>query len=142
MPKHVGLFLDHEEALIVCLNSGKESRFKVKSEKESQTRSTGHSRVPKSPYMSGGMVAQNAIQHKIQNQLKKYYEAISEKIEDADQILILGPGTAKTELKQHLEKMTRLRPRIKQVRSLDYMTDNQIAAQIRKYFRVKPNKLA
>jgi hypothetical protein len=53
--------------------------------------------------------------------------------DDADSILILGPGEAKTELEARLGKAA-LGERIVGVETVDKMTDRRIAARVRERF--------
>jgi len=53
---------------------------------------------------------------------------------DAESILIFGPGEAKGELRKRLEK-DNLGGRIVAIETVDKMTDRQIAAKVRQYFR-------
>ena len=52
---------------------------------------------------------------------------------DADAILILGPGEAKGELADRLQKEA-LRGRIVGIETVDKMTDRQVAARVRQRF--------
>jgi hypothetical protein len=52
---------------------------------------------------------------------------------DAESILIFGPGEAKGELKERLER-NYLGGRIVAVEAVDKMTDRQIAAKVRQHF--------
>jgi hypothetical protein len=61
------------------------------------------------------------------------YEAVIACLRDAESILIFGPGEAKGELKERLEK-SKLGGRIAGVETVDKMTDRQIAAKVRQYF--------
>jgi hypothetical protein len=54
-------------------------------------------------------------------------------IRDAESILIFGPGEAKGELEEHLER-NNLGGRIVGIETVDKMTDRQIAAKVRQYF--------
>ena len=55
-------------------------------------------------------------------------------ISDAVSILIFGPGEVKDELKKRFERH-KLGGRIVGVETMDKMTDNQIAAKVRRYFQ-------
>ena len=65
--------------------------------------------------------------------LNIYYDAVIASIRDADSIIIFGPGEAKGELKERLEK-SNLGGRIVGIETVDKMTDRQIAAKVRQYF--------
>jgi hypothetical protein len=65
-----------------------------------------------------------------------YYNAVIACIRDAESILILGPGEAKGELKKRLVR-NKLDGRIVGIETIDRMTDRQIAAKGRRYFKEK-----
>ena len=54
-------------------------------------------------------------------------------IRDAESILIFGPGEAKDELKERLER-NNLSDRVVGIETVDKMTDVQIVAKIRQHF--------
>jgi hypothetical protein len=65
--------------------------------------------------------------------LNVYYDAVIACLDDAESILIFGPGEAKGELKKRL-KGSDLGGRIAGVETVDKMTDRQIAAKVRRHF--------
>jgi hypothetical protein len=67
--------------------------------------------------------------------LNIYYDAVIASIRDAESILIFGPGEAKGELKERLEK-SGLAGIIVGVEAADKMTDHQITARVRQHFQV------
>ena len=62
-------------------------------------------------------------------------------IRNAESILIFGPGEAKTELKNHLERH-KLTGRIAGIETADRMTDRQIAAKVRRFFLKQSSAIA
>jgi hypothetical protein len=70
------------------------------------------------------------------DQLNRYYDEVISYLRDATSILILGPGKAKGELQKQLEAHG-LSDRIAALKTADKMTDAQIAAAVRQYFREK-----
>ena len=66
--------------------------------------------------------------------LNQFYTEVIEAIRDAEAILIFGPGEAKTELRQHLER-ARLGSKVIGVETADKMTDPEIAAKVREHFQ-------
>jgi hypothetical protein len=65
--------------------------------------------------------------------LNSYYQAVIASLRDAESILIFGPGEAKGDLRERLEKCNR-GGLIVSVETVDKMTDRQIAAKVRKGF--------
>ncbi|RJR42837.1 MAG: hypothetical protein C4567_06680 [Deltaproteobacteria bacterium] len=132
MRTKVGLWIDHRKAIIVaCTDKGEEIGLLI-SKVEKQLRRSGDSPL-KGPYESQQVPADDSRQRTFTGHLKIYYDAVIASIRDAESILIFGPGEAKDELKQSLEK-NNLGGRIVGIETVDKMTDRQIAAKVRKYF--------
>ncbi len=73
---------------------------------------------------------------------KEYYESIAKRLADAREILVVGPGTAKTELLKHVHKHEpMLEARIVGVETADHPTPGQIVAHARQYFLAKDRQL-
>jgi hypothetical protein len=138
MGTKVGLWIDHRKALIVAVtDKGEEIRLII-------------SRVEKQPARSGGIRSTTAYEaqrvpaddsrdRKFTGHLNIYYNAVIASIRDAESILILGPGEAKGELKKRLVR-NKLGGRIVGMETIDRMTDRQIAAKVRRYFKEDRDK--
>ncbi len=73
---------------------------------------------------------------------KEYFEAIAKSLADAREILVLGPGTAKTQFFKHVHKREpKLEEKIVGVESSDHPTPGQIVAHARRYFQAKDRML-
>jgi stalled ribosome rescue protein Dom34 len=132
MKKQAGLWIDHRKAVIVVVtDQGEETRLII-SKAEKQLRRTGDSPL-KGPYESQQVPASDSRQKKFAGHLNIYYDAVIACIRDAQSILILGPGEAKSELKKRLER-NNLGECITGIETVDKMTDPQIAAKIRQRF--------
>ena len=132
MRTKVGLWIDHRKAVVVaCTDKGEEIGLII-SKVEKQLRRAGDSPL-KGPYESQQVPADDSRQRTFTGHLKIYYDAVIASIRDAESILIFGPGEAKDELKQSLER-NNLGGRIVGIEIVDKMTDRQIAAKVRKYF--------
>ena len=121
--KHtVGLWIDHSKAVIVFL-AGNDADIKlVTSDIESQRRQSGVA-TP----------ADDILQRDLTGRLNGFYDEVTSCIRGAEEILILGPGEAKGELRKRLEK-NYLGRRIVGVEAADKMTDPQIVAKVREHF--------
>ena len=73
-------------------------------------------------------------QREFTEHLNLYYDEVIGCIHDAESILLLGPGEAKDELRKRLEKRS-LGDRVAAVETADKMTDPQVAAKVRHYFK-------
>ena len=91
------------------------------------------------PYESQLVPADDSRERKFTGHLNIYYNAVIACIRDAESILIFGPGEAKGELKKRLER-NKLGGRIVGIETIDRMTDRQIAAKVRQYFKENRDK--
>jgi len=142
MKKYVGIWLDHREAFVVCLVKAKpfaegsqEMIERIESDTERRVRLSGGSRSRKTPYGPQEISVDSKQEDRIKGQLRIYYHQIIKQISDADHILIFGPGEAKVELKNEIEKIKEFAGKAKKVESADKMTQRQIVAKVRTFFK-------
>ena len=133
MKTTVGLWIDHRKAVIVAVTDEGEEMGLTISKVEKQLRRSGDSPL-KGRYESLQVPADDSRERKLTGQLNIYYDAVIASIRDADSILLFGPGEAKGELQERIEK-SKLRGRIEAVETVDKMTDRQIAARARQFFQ-------
>jgi stalled ribosome rescue protein Dom34 len=123
MTFHAAVWLDHEHAKVFHFNrdSWEESVLKM----------------PKHQLSSRAKIRDTHHRGETHDQ-KEYFEAIAKAVDDAAEILVLGPGTAKLQFIKHVhENDARLEKRIVGVEGADHPTDRQIIEHARKYFVVK-----
>ncbi len=128
----VGLWIDHRKAIIVAVTDKGEEIGLIISKVEKQLRRSGDSPL-RGPYESLQVPASDSRQKALTGHLNIYYDAVIACIRDAESILIFGPGEAKGELRERLERHN-LGGRIVGIEAVDKMTDRQIAAKVRQYF--------
>ena len=125
MNKKVGLWLDHNKAVIVSVaNSGEERRI-ITSKMDHYIRYSNN--VP------GDDSAEDVRDQRYWNHLGEYYDKVIAQIGDAKSIQIFGPGEAKYELKKRLEDEGMLE-NIVSVDDAESLTDRQVAKKVRERF--------
>ena len=129
-----GLWIDRRNAVIVSITDEGETIERVKSNVERKVRLSGGSRTAKTPYGPQQVAVEGKQEDRIKRQLREYYQEIIRRIQDANQILILGPGEAKIEIKKEIQKSRELALRKISVEPADKMTEKQIAAKVRQFF--------
>ncbi|GLH75345.1 hypothetical protein SSBR45G_02530 [Bradyrhizobium sp. SSBR45G] len=73
---------------------------------------------------------------------KHFLEEIASALNDAGEILIIGPAGAKTELAKHLrEKHPAIGKRIVAVEAADHPSDRQIVAYAKQHFKMAPPRV-
>ena len=127
-----GLWIDHRKAIIVAVTEKGDEAALIISRVEKQLRRSGDSPL-RGSYEPRQVPADDSRQRTFTGHLNIFYDAVIASIREAESILIFGPGEAKGELKERLEKHN-LGGRIIGIETADKMTDRQIAAKVRKRF--------
>src|SRR3990172_298188 len=120
MKKEVGLWIDHRETVIVIVTDEGEEIRRITSNMEKHVRFSSGSSEDGS--------AEDVRDRQFATRLNRYYADVIACIRDAESILILGPGEAKSELEKRLES-EKLDGRIVGVETVDKMPDGHIAAK-------------
>ncbi|HEY8040345.1 MAG TPA: hypothetical protein VIF15_11155 [Polyangiaceae bacterium] len=77
-------------------------------------------------------------EHAHKSDEEHYLHDVARALEGAEEILIVGPSTAKLELVKHIHKHDHaLVDKIVGVETVDHPTDGQLVAFVRKYFHAK-----
>ncbi len=132
MSTKVGLWIDHRQAVVVSMTEQGEKIEEIGSGVEKQLQRAGD-RPLEGDYEAVQVPADDSRQRDFTKHLNIYYAAVITAIRDAESILIFGPGEAKGELKEQLEK-NHLGRNIVDIETVDKMTNPQIAAKVREYF--------
>jgi hypothetical protein len=133
MSTKVGLWIDHRKALVVTVTDKDQVVKLIISAVEKQARRSSTSRHS-GRFESQMVKADDSRQRALTGHLGIYYDAVIASIRSSDSILIFGPGEAKGELQKRLRKLD-LGGRVVGVETVDKMTDHQIAAKVRQYFK-------
>jgi hypothetical protein len=132
MSTQVGLWIDHRKAVVVAITEQGEKIEEIVSGVEKQLQ-RGGDRPLEGDYEVVQVPADDRRQRDFTKHLNIYYAAVITAIRDAESILVFGPGEAKGELKEQLEK-NHLGGQIVGIETVDKMTNPQIAAKVRQYF--------
>lgn len=124
MKKELGLWIDHREAVLVTVADKGEEIQRINSDAEKHTRFSAN--APEgSP--------EDRRDRRLGQHLHQYYAAVVAALREADSILIMGPGEAKSELEKQLTQ-EKLSGRIVGIETVDKLTEPQIVAKVRRYF--------
>jgi hypothetical protein len=132
MKKNLGLWIDHRKAVVVVVTDNGEEIKLINSKVEKQLRRSVAS-DSKPQHGSLQVPADDLKERVFMGHLNVYYDEVIAFIREAESILIFGPGEAKGELKNRMER-SKLGRHIVSIETVDKMTDRQIAARVREYF--------
>jgi len=125
MIKNVGLWIDHNKAIIVSITDNVEERRIITSNMEHY--------VSHSSNVPGDGSAEDVRDRRFWNHLGEYYDKVIAYIGEAKAIQIFGPGDAKHELKKRLESEGRL-DNIIGIDEAEKLTYRQVAVRVRERF--------
>ena len=137
--KNLGIWLDKEKAHIVNLENEKEEFTTIKSNIENYHISGGSG-----TRLKGGpqdVVQDSKYLEREKHQLKAYFKQIAAQINHADVIVIFGPAETNQKFRKELQlHYKNISAKVKGLVKVDSMTENQIKALVRDFFKVTANQ--
>jgi len=131
--RHIGLWIDHQRAVIVFASKGETETKVILSDADRQPgRSNGERSL--APYEALLTMADDAKDRRFASRLNKFYDEVIDCVQEATSLLVFGPGEAKCELGKRLSQK-KPTARSLNVEPADKMTYHQIAAKVCEHFR-------
>lgn len=128
-----GVWIDHEQAVLVLVGAEGQEIKKVASGVEGPGRTR-----PDHDYTPTDVVPEGRLERKLDARLDRFYDEVIGLFAGAESLLILGPGEAKGEFRKRVEGK-HLKGLAVAVESADKMTDGQVAAKVLLHFRPIPS---
>lgn len=133
MKTKTGVWIDQSRALIVVLNGAHEKVRVIESRVASQPRRG--SDTPSGARFDAHHITADATRHRTHaSELREFYSRVLAAIPGAGELVLLGPGHAKAELRKHMQAEG-WAGRVVGVEPADKMSDRQFAAFVRASFR-------
>jgi hypothetical protein len=137
---HVGLWLDQSKAYLIGYKKGEAKliemidspyvrHFREKGEGSDHTRFG-----PGTPYTSNN---ENRKHNIAKNELKEYFRLLEDKLAGYDEILLIGPGSAKDRLRKRLADNQAFSTSRIRTKTSDKLSDNQLLAFVREFYHAK-----
>jgi stalled ribosome rescue protein Dom34 len=136
MATKAGVWIDHQQAVVVLITDTGQEIKKFKSVLEPRAQPASGSRS-KHKYTPNDFIAEDTRERRLVDERKKVYDDVLACIRDADSLLILGPGEAKGELNKYIQ-VKKVRGLTVALETTDRMTDRQIAAKVGEHFAKTP----
>jgi hypothetical protein len=126
MNEQVGIWIDHERAILVFASEG---GIRTK---------TVDSHVAGHPHYAGQQDGGGEKKYEARHgqHLDRFYDEVIRELADSDQLWIFGPGEAKFGLKARLNRSTPQAARIVRVETADKLTNPQIVAKVKAHFGI------
>ncbi len=134
--KRIGIWMDKEKAQIVRLHEEVEE-FETLYSNLDFYKPSGGSRTRSAKWGPQDVVHDSKYLAKEKQQLKTYFNNLADAIGDADAIALFGPAETNQKFKKDLERNHKaLAKKLKAITKTDSMTENQVKALVRDYFRL------
>ena len=130
----VGIWLDHFRAHIVELKGNQVRHSLIESHVGRRHRSTGGTKLPGKSYVKSFAASEKNAESARREHLDRYYKNVLKSLPAVDQLVIMGPGVAKTEFQKTVAKNRRLAAGLRGIVTAKAMTDRQLIAQVKRYF--------
>jgi hypothetical protein len=135
MHASIGVWMDHSEARLIDLGKKLDKIPTIKSPakprrifgEESDGTRLGNYRSTNNEYSK---------HEKEKNSAHAYYKKLADALHSYDEIFLFGPTTARKEFRNFTLKEKLLTGKKITSRAADYLTDNQMVEQVRKYFKL------
>lgn len=119
---HVGVWLDNAKAIIIANNVENEQEDYAVTEQVKAKENHG-----------GG--SEHSMNNAKQSDMLKYFKSVSGLLTGYDEILIFGPGKSQEQFQHHLQQDTQFNKKEITVESADQLTDPQMIARVRDFFK-------
>jgi len=86
------------------------------------------------PYEEQDVMSEQKFMRRRKQQMQQYFESILKEIDQADELVILGPAETRVHLGKFLAGEHRFKGQIIENRPLDSMSNNQLKAYVRDFF--------
>ena len=132
--RNIGIWLDKEKAHMVTIENGNEVMDTLFSTVENY-----HIHGGSGTRLKGGpqdVVQDSKYLEREKHQLKEFFKNIAYRINDADSIVIFGPGDLYKKLNKEFEEHYKnIYKKVALIKKTDSMTKNQLKALIRAHFK-------
>ena len=126
MNENVGIWIDHQRAVIVSGSAGRVTSEVVESDVGAHPRYYGQ--------QDGG--GEKKYEERHDQRLDRYFDEVIRHLSEPDRLLIFGPGEAKLQLKEHLGRSKARAECVIEIGTSDKLTDPQIVAKVKAHFGI------
>jgi hypothetical protein len=136
MSNQVGIWIDHQKAVIVSASADRAAATTLESNVGPHSRYSGRAgaTMPEGgPQDEGG---EKRYEKRFGRHLDQYYDEVIRHVGQADALLILGPGEAKLQLKERLRHHKALSTCTVEIETTDKLTDQQIIAKVKAHYGI------
>ena len=131
--------MDHSLAHFIDFTKGLPVVETVYSAQEEQVRFKGESGSATKLGNHRSSNSESHLHNRAQQLKQEYYKVLSDRLKNYDDILLFGSTKAKEELYNQLKKDRVFEAKSITVKSADHLTENQMIAEVKKFFDLRKN---
>lgn len=132
--KQAGVWMDRSKAIIVTLYEGHESVKEFEAEIDNAV--YHHGEGDKGSFMGDRHLNnERKFNEREKHQVSRFLDQVADHIRQCDELIVMGPSDMKYEFRSVLESDKQLAPKLKSVEPADKMTDRQLVALVRDYYK-------
>lgn len=133
MDNKVGVWVDHQKAVVVRISDSGEEVIHVESGAESQLRRSGDQ--TSGPFEPLQVPSDDTRERKYKAELNNFYDEVILHLMDSKSVYICGPGEARKELRNRMDVKHSINGDVV-LDAADSMTNAQVVAKIRRHFQL------
>jgi hypothetical protein len=134
MNQKIGIWIDQSKASLVSVIEKDASMRTIPSQISMKIREDGEGK-DFGRFGHQYLDQQKKVENKRMQQKHDFIKNVLEELKDAQEFVVLGPAEMKTELRKTIEKDKNLLSKLKSVENAEKMTDNQLVAWVKDYFK-------
>ena len=135
--KRIGIWMDKEKAHIVVLANGREKMHTIYSNLDFFNPKGGSS--SKTKWGPQDVVQDSKYLEREKHQLREYFKTLAEMVKDTEELTLFGPADTAVKFRKYIDgRYQLLASKVKKVTKADSMTNNQIKALVRDFYRKRP----
>lgn len=137
MSKSAGVWIDHQQAIVVWVadGGGEIKKIQAETDKPKRTAGTARPRLSRRDFVAEDHEDRRALEYQ-----KKFYDEVHQAIGAVDALLIMGPGEAKVEFSKFCRSKRR-KGITEQTEALGKLTERQLVAHVVEHFEEAPSPL-
>jgi hypothetical protein len=136
--KKLGIWMDQSKAILIGYYDDKPLVFEeMESPVEIRPREKGegNSKTRFIDSKGGPSNNENKMHNTQENQLKLYFSDLEKRLIGSEELLLFGPGIVKNQFLKSIQSNKKLDILKVQIEDTDKMTQNQLLARVRQYFK-------
>lgn len=134
MKKQTGIWLDLKQAIVITLFEDGYKLKIIESEIQAKERYDGEKKKF-GRFGSQFLNDETKKKRRLEEQINKYLKRIFNEIKNVNEIVLFGPASLKRKLAELIKSDRTMAEKLKAVKTADVMTQNQMVAWVKKFFK-------